>query len=121
MSLVYILLSVFFATIIALIVALVKKGKIIEEMETSNKQVVKENQRLEDINESLRKREFIYRRPFYDLSHKIVLTDSMSARNDINKLEDDGYNFNKENSMPGILCFTKRVEIAPKDETPSES
>ena len=37
------------------------------------------------------------------------------------QLEEDGYIYDKGKSFPTVLCFTKRVVIAPKEETPSES
>ena len=37
------------------------------------------------------------------------------------QLEEDGYIYDKDKSFPTVLCFTKRVVIAPKEETPSES
>ena len=97
----------FSLSIVALVIALIAKNR--------------ENERLK---EEARKnwRDHFYIQPRYERFHKFLVVSSDLTeylRIEAKRLEEEGYKYNKDESFPTVLCFTKYVKV--EDETPSES
>ena len=97
----------FSLSIVALVIALIAKTI--------------ENERLkEEAHKNWRDHFFI--QPRYERFHKFVVVSSDLTeylKNEAKRLENEGYKYNKDESFPTVLCFTKYVKV--EDETPSES
>ena len=81
----------------------------------------KENEELHGMLHKEIMEEIRIHQPRYEQRHEFVIIDKDAPNatySQIKEVEKDGYKFDKGNSFPELLCFTKFVEI--KDEEKSE-
>lgn len=94
----------FTLSIIALIIALIAKNKEIDRLK-------------EDAHKNWRDHFFI--QPRYERFHRfLVVSPDLTEylRTEAKKLEEEGYKYNKDESFPTVLCFTKYVKVEAEDE-----
>lgn len=94
----------FTLSIIALIIALIAKIKEIDRLrEEANKKWSDD----------------LLNQPRYDRFHKFVVVSSDLTeylKNEVKRLDEEGYKYNKDESFPTVLCFTKYVKVEDENK-----